>query len=118
MELPAWQLLVLATAAGVIWAASLFDWDFVSGGQAFWQFPKGSIGGSAGDMAQVLVGYLYYVQSPWHLPLFHVTALGTPVGVSITVMSVAPIVAHTGKLTHSLTGATVNLYGGSLLSGQ
>jgi hypothetical protein len=111
-ELPSWQLLVVAAAVGVIWAASLFDWSFVTGRHAFWQFPQGTIGGSAGDMAQVLVGYLYYAQSPWHLPLFYVPVLGTPTGVNVTVMSVVPIVALTGKLTHSLTGATVNLYGG------
>src|SRR6266403_2558724 len=77
-ELPAWQLLLLAAAVGVIWAASLFDWSFVTGRHAFWQFPQGTIGGSQSDMAIMLTAYLYYVQSPWHLPLFHISALGTP----------------------------------------
>ena len=114
MELPAWELLVLAATAGAIWAASLFDWSFVTGQHAFWQFPKGTIGGGGADMAQVLVGYLYYVQSPWHLPLFYVSAVGTPAGTNVIFMDVVPVVALIGKLIHSLTGATVNLYGGYL----
>jgi hypothetical protein len=31
VELPAWQLLILAAVVGVLWAVSLFDWDFVTG---------------------------------------------------------------------------------------
>src|SRR6266446_4948924 len=72
-ELPSWQLLVLATAAGALWAASLFDWSFVAGGHAFWQFPEGTIGGGRNDMALYLAAYLYYVQSQWQLPLFYVS---------------------------------------------
>ena len=114
VELPVWQLLVLAAAVGAIWAASLFDWGFVTGRHAFWQFPQGTIGGSQNDMAIPLAAYLYYVQSPWHLPLFYVSALDTPVGTNVIFMDVAPIVALIGKLVYSLTGATVNLYGGYL----
>jgi hypothetical protein len=114
VELLPWQLLVLAALVGVIWAASLFDWSFVTGRHAFWQFPEGTIPGSANDMAQTLVGYLYYVGSPWQLPLFHVPALGMPKGIDVIYMAVVPIVALVGKLVHSLTGSTVNLYGGYL----
>jgi Family of unknown function (DUF6311) len=113
IELPSWQLLILAATGGALWAASLFDWNFVSGRNAFWQFPQGTIGNSAYDMAQVLVGYLYHVQSPWHLPLFYVSALG-PVGTNIVYMDVVPVIALAGKLIHSLTSTTVNLYGGYL----
>jgi len=113
MELPAWQLLVLAAAIGTIWAASLFDWSFVAGRHAFWQFPEGTIPGSQNDMAQTLAGYLYYLQSPWHLPLFYVSALGTG-GINVILLGVAPIVALVGKLVHSLTGTTINLYGAYL----
>ena len=115
IELPTWQLLVLAAGVGTIWAASLFDWSFVTGRHAFWHFPEGIIGGRGQvDMAQVLVGYLYYVQSPWDLPLFYVSAVGTPAGTNVIFMDVVPVVALIGKLIHSLTGATVNLYGGYL----
>ena len=114
VELPSLQLLVLAAGAGVIWAASLFDWSFIAGRHAFWQFPQGTIGGSQNDMAVPLAAYLYYVQGPWHLPLFHVSALGTPVGTNLIFTDVVPIIALIGKLIHSLTGATVNLYGGWL----
>jgi hypothetical protein len=111
IELPIWQLLILAAAVGAIWAASLFDWSFVVGRNAFWQFPEGTISGSQNDMAQVLVGYLYYVQSPWHLPLFYVSALGTPSGTNVIFLDVVPIVALIGKVVYSLTGAIINLYG-------
>jgi hypothetical protein len=113
-ELPVWQLLVLAAAAGALWAASLFDWSFVTGQHAFWQFPKGTIGGGPNDMALYLAAYLYYVQSPWQLPLFYVSAFGTPAGTNVILTDFVPIVALIGKLVHSLTGATTNLYGAFL----
>jgi len=112
--LPPGQLLVLAFAIGALWAASLFDWNFVIGRNAFWQFPKGTIGSSGDDMAVVLVAYLYYVQSPWHLPLFYVSTLGTPAGTNIVFTDAVPVIAFTGKLIHYFTGATVNLYGAYL----
>jgi hypothetical protein len=114
VELPEWQLLILAAVVGIIWAASIFDWSFVTGRSAFWQFPRGTIGYSGNDMATGLVGYLYYVQSPWHLPLFYVSALGTPAGTNVLFMGIVPIVALVGKLVHSLTGTTINLYGAYL----
>jgi hypothetical protein len=114
VELPAWQLLALSAAVGAIWAASLFDWSFVAGRHAFWRFPHGTIPGSWMDMAEVLVGYLYYVQSPWHLPLFYVSALGTPEGTNVMYWGIAPIVAFVGKLVRSLTGTTINPYGAYL----
>jgi hypothetical protein len=116
IELPATQLLVLASAVGILWASTLFNLSFVLGQHAFWQFPAGTIDHSQLDMAQVLVGYLYFVQSPWHLPLFYASALGTPAGTNVIYMDVVPIVALVGKLIHSLAGATVNLYGGFLFS--
>jgi hypothetical protein len=114
VELPAWQLLILAAVVGTIWAATLFDWSFVAGRSAFWEFPKGTIGGSQLDMATGLVGYLYYVQSPWHLPLFYVSALGAPTGANVIFTDLVPIVGLFGKLIHSVTGATTNLYGAYL----
>jgi hypothetical protein len=111
LELPVAQLLVLSSAVGVLWAASLFDWSFVVGRHAFWQFPEGTIPGSQDDMAQVLTAYYYYVQSSWHLPLFYVSALGTPAGANVVFADVVPVVALAGKLIHNFTGATVNPYG-------
>jgi hypothetical protein len=113
-ELPVWQMLILAAAVSVFWAASLFDWSFVTGRHAFWQFPEGTIGGGRNDMANYLAAYLYYVQSPWQLPLFYVSALGTPTGANVILTDFVPIVALVGKLVYSLTGATVNLYGAYL----
>jgi hypothetical protein len=113
VELSPWQLLVLAAVLGVLSAASLFDWDFVIGRHAFWQFPRGIIGGSASDndMAAPLAAYLYYVQSPWTLPLFDLAGLDAPSGVNAIYTDFVPIVPLIGKLIHSATGAVVNAYG-------
>jgi hypothetical protein len=109
LELPAGRLIVLAAAVGVLWAASLFNWSFVAGRHAFWRSPKGEI-----DMMQVLTAYFYYVQSPWHLPLFYVSALGTPSGTNIILMDAVPVVALAGKLIRSITGTMPNLFGAYL----
>jgi hypothetical protein len=114
VELPSLQLLVIAAAIGVLWAMSLFEASFVAGRHAFWRFPQGTIGYSENDMAQVLVAYFYYVQSPWQLPLFYVESLGAPFGANVVFMDVVPIVALIGKTIHSLTGAILNLYGAFL----
>src|SRR5215472_681935 len=111
VELPAWQLLILAAVVGVLWGASLFDWDFVIGRHAFWQFPRGTIGGGENDMAAMLAAYFYYVQSAWHFPLFYLSALNPPVGVNAIYTDFVPIIALIGKMIHSFTGAVVNLYG-------
>jgi hypothetical protein len=114
LELPAGQLLILAAAVGAFWAASLFDWGFVIGRDAFWEFPKGTIKASDYDMAEVLAAYFYYIQSSWHLPLFHISALGTPSGTNIILMDAVPVIALVGKLIRTVTGATPNLLGAYL----
>ena len=111
LELPAGRLLVLAAVVGVLSAASLFNWSFVIGGHAFWRFPKGTVTGSMYDMAQVLTAYFYYVQSPWHVPLFYVSALGMPSGTNIILMDAVPVVALAGKLICGITGTMPNLFG-------
>src|SRR5215831_1063990 len=93
VKFPNWQLLVLAVVAGAIWAASLFDWSFVTGRHEFWEFPSGTIARSRLDSATGLVGYFYYVQSSWRLPLFYVTALNTPTGANVIFTDLVPIVA-------------------------
>ena len=113
-ELPAWQLIALAALVGVIWALSIFNWSFITGRNIWWQSPHVVGGALNPDIAQVLVGYFYYVQSPWHMPLFYVSALGTPVGTNIAAMDAVPIVALAGKLVHSLTGTVTNLLGAYL----
>jgi Family of unknown function (DUF6311) len=114
IQLPAWQLLVLSAMVGTFWAASLFDWSFVVGRHPFWHFADGAVRDWQFEIVQRLVGYFYYVQSPWHVPLFYVSALGAPTGTNVIFLDIAPIVALIGKLVHSLTGAVVNLYGAYL----
>ena len=114
VKFPNWQLLVLAAIVGTIWAASLFDWSFVTGRHKFWEFPSGTIARSRLDSATGLVGYFYYVQSSWRLPLFYVTALNTPTGANVIFTDLVPIVALVGKLIRSLTGTATNPYGAYL----
>src|SRR5215472_16065740 len=61
-ELPAWQLIALAALVGVIWALSIFNWSFITGRNIWWQSPHVVGGALNPDIAQVLVGYFYYVQ--------------------------------------------------------
>jgi hypothetical protein len=105
---------ILAAAVGIVWAATMFDWSFVAGTNAFWEFPAGTIPNARYDMAQVLVAYFYFAQAPWHLPLFDVAALGTPTGANIIMMDAVPIVALIGKLVERLTGTLINPYGAYL----
>lgn len=111
MEAPAWQLLIIAAVVGALWAASLFDWSFIAGRHLVWPFIEGGAKGWQLDMGQHLQGYLYYVQGPWDLPLFYVPALRAPPGTNVLFLDVVPIVALVGKLVHTFTGVTINLYG-------
>lgn len=113
-ELPVWKLLVLAIVTGALWAAGLFDWDFITGQDEFWKFPRGTIGGSQNDMATQLSTYLYYIQGPWRPQLFYVSGLDAPIGVNATLSDFVPIVALIGKIIDSITGVQVNPYGGFL----
>jgi hypothetical protein len=114
-QLQVWQLLFLAAVIGTIWAATLLDWSFVTGRSVYWQSPQTTAGGGVDlDPGTALVGYLYYVQSPWHLPLFYVSTLGAPAGVNVIFTDLVPIVALIGKLICNITGATTNPYGAYL----
>jgi hypothetical protein len=114
LELSAWQLLLLATIAGGLWAMSLFDWDFITGEHVFWRFPRGTIGDSENDMVQVLSTYLYYIQSPWRVQLFYVSGLDAPAGVNATISDFVPIIGLIGKAVYRITGTQTNLYGAFL----
>jgi hypothetical protein len=111
IQAPSWLLLTFAAAIGIAWAASIFGWDFITGRHPFWQFPSGTIPSAQNDMAQVLVGYYYYAQAPWRVPLFHVAALGAPAGANIIMMDAVPIVALIAKLADGICGTAVNPYG-------
>ncbi len=66
------------------------------GRAAFWRFPQGTIGGAENDLAAPLAAYFYHVQSPWHLPLFYISALDAPSGVNAIYTDFVPIVALIG----------------------
>jgi putative flippase GtrA len=63
------------------------------------------------DRATSLVGYYYFLDKPWSLPLFRLGNLSTPEGMSLINSDSLPLVALAGRLLRSLTGITANLYG-------
>jgi len=108
---PLWLLLLLSLAIGFAHAFSLLPLSLVAGSSAFWHFPRGVVDGGLDDMADALVGYLYFVPTGWHFPLLQAPLLGAPAGTNIFWLDAVPIVALLGKLLHSAIGATVNLLG-------
>ncbi len=105
------NLFALSLAVGLALTLTVFDLDFLTGRSPFWLFPQGVIPGSDDDMAEAFAGYLYFLRSPWHIPLFFVPSLGFPTGASILYTDSLPIVALAGKCIHALTGALPNLFG-------
>lgn len=102
-----WGLSLLAGIAG---ALALFPVPVLLGTAPFWNNPRGVVGGSWGDMAQALSGYLAYVQDVWRWPLFQADGLG-PHGVNVVFTDSVPVVALVGRLLFRATGLVVPLYG-------
>jgi hypothetical protein len=108
-------LLAISLGLGLLDALSMLPLSLLLGNGPFWDYPSGIMGGAT-DMVQVLVGYLYLVQSPWSVPLLHVPNLGGPLGTNVFWLDVVPWVALSGKLIHSESGIIVNPYGIWLLA--
>jgi hypothetical protein len=108
-------LCALSLVLGAIYALSVFPLSLIAGNGPFWSFPRGTIAGSgsgsADDLADPLVGYLYLMHAPWGLPLLHVSRLGGPSGTNIFWLDALPWVSLLGKLLFTLTGLQVNLLG-------
>lgn len=108
-SLPLLQVGVFLAALG--YCLLLFSPGFLAGTAAFWGNPRGLLEGSWADMPTALSGYFYFVQDGWHLPLFHVAALGGEGGTNIIFTDSIPLVALLGRLLYELTGYCENLYG-------
>ena len=108
---PLWLLLLISLVLGAAYAITLLPLGLIGGTSAFWAFPAGSIPGSGNDMATGLVGYLYFVRSPWQLPLLHVATLGNAPGTNVFWLDVVPWASLLGKVVYSCSGIVVNPFG-------
>ncbi|MDE2580463.1 MAG: hypothetical protein KGL52_02395 [Rhodospirillales bacterium] len=104
-------LLLVAFAIGAVHAATMFAPRFVAGLPGFWTFPRGIVAGAAVDTAQLLVGYLYLLQSPWTLPLLHVGNILPPHGINALWLDPVPWLALVGRGIYDVTGRIPNLLG-------
>lgn len=95
---------VLAGLAGLLYALSLFDLDFVLGKGPYWTQPFG-------DTITHLIGAMYFIRDEWRFPLFFVPQLGFPEGTNIVFTDSLPLLALGAKLLHSVTGWAGNYSG-------
>ena len=81
-------------------------------GQApFWEFPRGTVYGSANDFAQVLDGYLHFQLDTWHWPLLRMAHVVPPAGTNLLWLDAVPFVSILGKLLYNVAGVKLNLLG-------
>ncbi len=97
----------LALAAGLIYALSIFDWDFISGTGPSWDFLQGW----ESDRAQALIAWRYFYQDEWRFPLFNVPSLGYPEGINIVFTDSIPLVAAIFKMVYKVTRWPFNYFG-------
>ena len=110
-------LIACAVIAATIYVLVTFDRSFLFGIGPFWANPVGlwlqdpAVTTLNNAILTLQTGYVAFVHSSWHLPLFFVRDLDAPVGTNIIFMDAVPAVALLGKIASVLTGALVNPYG-------
>ena len=104
-------LVALSAVLGVAYALCSVPIGLLMGTSSYWDFPN--LGGPLGsmDVADVLLGHLYYVQAPWGWPLLHIANLGAPSGTNLYWLDAIPWLALFGKLVAGVTGSPVHLLG-------
>ena len=88
-----------------------FKPGFLLGGSAYWNAPRGLVGGSWADISTALSGYYSFVRDSWDFPIFKTTTLGLPHPVNIICTDSIPILCMLGQLIYDITGASINLFG-------
>ncbi|MBV9151635.1 MAG: hypothetical protein JO204_07660, partial [Alphaproteobacteria bacterium] len=101
----------MSLGAALVFCFGMFDISFFTGRSAYWQAPRGLVGGSWADIPTALSGYYYFVRDSWTLPLFQTSTLGAPNPVNIIFTDSIPVVAIFGRLLYRATGLVVNPYG-------
>jgi hypothetical protein len=109
-------LALVSLGIGAAHALVMLPIGLVLGTSDFWVFPRGLIGGSENDMAQVLTGQLFLQQGPWAWPLLQAPDLGFPTGTNLFWIDAVPIVALIAKLLDSIVHGPLNLLGFDLFA--
>lgn len=104
-------IIMVSLLIGIAHCLLMLPVGLILGTSDFWTFPVGTVPGGGSDMGQAVVGYRYFVQSPWTWPLLNVAQLVPPKGTNLLWMDAAPIVSVIGKLLVGATGHYVNLLG-------
>ncbi len=97
-------LYCISAMLGLLFALWLFDVGFLLGTSVYWQ-------AIAGDTAQHVAGYYYYIQDDWHFPIFFTRNYGYPDGVSIIFTDSVPIVSLLVKSLRGLLPGDFNVFG-------
>ena len=97
-------LYCISAMLGLLFALWLFDVSFLLGNSVYWQ-------AIAGDTAQHVAGYYYYIQDDWHFPIFFTRNYGYPDGVSIIFTDSVPIVSLLVKSLRGLLPGGFNVFG-------
>ena len=109
-------LALVSLGIGAAHALVTLPIGLILGTSNFWIFPRGMVGGSENDMAQVLTGQLFLQQCPWAWPLLQVPALGFPGGTNLFWIDAVSIVALLAKLLDSVAHGPLNLLGFDLFA--
>jgi hypothetical protein len=110
-------LLSFSIFIAIVYLASIFDPAFLLGHGPFWANPRGPWLMDTQDRLDSLdvlsnqVGYLAWLRTGWHLPLFFVPDLGTPSGTNIIFVDAIPVAALVAKVASIATATAVNPYG-------
>ena len=110
-------LIFCAFGLSSLYVLSTFAIPFLLGAGPFWANPQGpwlrdaadSISNS--DVLNLQIGYVAFLHTNWHVPVFLVHNIGPPPGTNIIFLDAIPAVALLGKLAAGLTGGEINPYG-------
>lgn len=91
-------LLLVSALLGLGLMARTVPVGLVLGTAPYWGFPQlyGPLGSS--DVAEVLLGNIYFINAPWGWPLLHIPRLGAPAGTNLYWLDAIPWLALLGKL--------------------
>ncbi len=110
-------LLICSVLVSATYLATIFEPEYILGHGPFWDNPRGpwlmdsaDIDESA-DILDAQIGYLGFLATPWHVPVFFVPNLGAPSGTNIIFLDSVPVAALLGKLASGLAGNQLNPYG-------
>jgi len=96
MSLP--LLLLVSALLGLGLMARTVPVALVLGTAPYWEFPQLFEIIGSNDVADVLLGNIYFINAPWGWPLLHIPKLGAPAGTNLYWLDAIPWLALLGKL--------------------